>query len=307
MVAKKNKPFNPFESGAAQKKKKPTFQRSREPQKNTPVHRSPTTLGPAPSAIKDQTSKPAIPQSHLKPKTTSEPVLEKEEKEPDSGDVILEDDIVEEPAPVEPVVDVSEEKKIDKSDTVDGPAVAVGKVRSLGLRQKRGKKESGESNDSDEVRVSGLIAESKALAADSGLIIEGDTVAAKDPISLAAEAARITLKETKSASEKAYEKRSKMIAKKRKTRASSAPSKRVVKLNRRKYMEFKVDVREIMEEENVDEEHRANLLGSTWAKGERKGIDAAIEFVEEKLEEQIISDKTAERIIKVLKGYRKVR
>jgi len=115
------------------------------------------------------------------------------------------------------------------------------------------------------------------------------------------------LVEKKSASEKAFEKRSKMIAKKRKTRASAAPSKRIVKLNRRKYMEFKVDVREIMEEENVDEEHRANLLGSTWAKGERQGIDAAIEFVEQKLEDEIISDMTAERIIKVLKGYRKVR
>lgn len=292
MVAKRNKPFNPFASDAAQKKKKPNFPQSREPQKNTLGRKAPVNLGPPPSAIKDQTSKPAIPQSHLKPKTSSEPVLEKEEKEPETVDVILEDSIVEKPAPVEPVV--------------DGPAVAVGKVRSLGLRQKQDEKESDENNDSDEVRVSGLIAESKALAVDSGIISEGET-AIKDPISLAAEAARTTLKKTKSTSEKAYEKRSKMIAKKRKTRASSAPSKRIVKLNRRKYMEFKVDVREIMEEENVDEEHRANLLGSTWAKGERQGIDAAIEFVEEKLEEQIIADKTAERIIKVLKGYRKVR
>ena len=307
MAAKKNTPFNPFEKGAASKKKKPTFQRTREPQKEVPVRHSPSTLGPAPSAIKDQTSKPAIPQSHLKPQTTPEPVLEKEEKEGETEDVILEDAIVEEPSPVEPVADDSSETETDKRDIVDGPAVAVGKVRSLGLRQKQDKKESDDNDDSDEVRVSELIAKSKALAVDSGIIIEGETIASKDPISLAAEAARSTLIVTKSASEKAYEKRSKMIAKKRKTRASSAPSKRVVKLNRRKYMEFKVDVREIMEEENVDEEHRANLLGSTWAKGERQGIDAAIEFVEEKFEEQIISDKTAERIIKVLKGYRKVR
>ena len=304
MVAKKNKPFNPFDKDAVQKKKRPTYQRSREPPKNTTVRHSPATLGPAPSSIKDQTSKPAIPQSHLKSKTSSEPVIE---KEPESSDVILDDSIVEEPTPVEPESDVSEEPSTDKADIVDGPAVAVGKVRSLGLRQKQDKKVSEDNNDSDEVRVSGLMAEGKALAVASGVIIEGETIVPKDPIALAAEAARSKLKETKSTSEKAYEKRSKMIAKKRKTRASSAPSKRIVKLNRRKYMEFKVDVREIMEEENVDEEHRANLLGSTWAKGERQGIDAAIEFVEEKLEEEIISDSTAERIIKVLKGYRKVR
>ncbi len=309
MVAKKNKPFNPFDKDAVQKKKRPTYQKSREPPKNTTVRHSPATLGPAPSSIKDQTSKPAIPQSHLKPKTSSEPAVEIEQqvqKEPETTDVIPDDSIVEEPAPVEPEADISGEPSIDESDIVDGPAVAVGKVRSLGLRQKQDKKESDDNNDSDEVRVSGLIAESKALAVDSG-IIKGETIVPKDPIALAAEAARSTLKETKSASEKAYEKRSKMIAKKRKTRASSAPSKRIVKLNRRKYMEFKVDVREIMEEENVDEEHRANLLGSTWAKGERQGIDASIEFVEEKLDEQIISEATAERIIKVLKGYRKVR
>ena len=274
-----------------------------------PTRHSPATLGPAPSAIKDQPSKPAIPQSHLQPKSTSQPVLEKEEKELVTKDEIINDPTIEEPTPIEPVEEESDNIETEVSETTvpEGPASAVGKVRSRGLRQKQQQKETGDNNDSDKDRVSELIAESKALAVDSGIVIEGESKDKENPITKAAEAARTAMVKSKSASEKAYEKRSKMIAKKRKTRSSSAPSKRVVKLNRRKYMEFKVDVREIMEEENVDEEHRANLLGSTWAKGERQGIDAAIEFVEEKLEDQIISDKTAERIIKVLKGYRKVR
>ena len=72
-------------------------------------------------------------------------------------------------------------------------------------------------------------------------------------------------------------------------------------------MEFKVDIREILEEENVPEEYRANLLGSTWAKGERQGIEDAITFINEKFDDGMISETVAQRIIKVLKGYRKVR
>jgi len=302
LARKKQKPFNPFaKDAAASKKKRPSFQKPRDHQKPAPTRRSPPTLDPLPSAIKDSAPKPAIPQS-FNPKTSDEPVVEEQE-------LTTEDEIIEKSPPVESIGEesIATEIEVAETTTPEGPAAAVGKVRGIGLRQKQQEKETDVNDDSDEVRVSELIAESKALAVDSGIKIDGEASNTREPISKAAEAARSILLETKSASEKAFEKRSKMIAKKRKTRASAAPSKRVVKLNRRKYMEFKVDVREIMEEENVDEEHRANLLGSTWAKGERQGIDAAIEFVEQKLEDEIISDMTAERIIKVLKGYRKVR
>jgi len=302
LARKKQKPFNPFaKDAAASKKKRPSFQKPRDHQKPAPTRRSPPTLDPLPSAIKDSAPKPAIPQS-FNPKTSDEPVVEEQE-------LNTEDEIIEKSPPVESIGEesIATEIEVAETTTPEGPAAAVGKVRGIGLRQKQQEKETDVNDDSDEVRVSELIAESKALAVDSGIKIDGEASNTREPISKAAEAARSILLETKSASEKAFEKRSKMIAKKRKTRASAAPSKRVVKLNRRKYMEFKVDVREIMEEENVDEEHRANLLGSTWAKGERQGIDAAIEFVEQKLEDEIISDMTAERIIKVLKGYRKVR
>ncbi len=266
-------------------------------------HRAPPTLDPLPSSIKEAKPKPAIPASHLNPKSSTVSVEEETQPIPE-----IVEEIIEEPTP-EPVEKDSTPIEIEdnKPTPEEGPAVAVGKIRGLGLRQKPQEKEPELTDGSDEERVSDLIAESKALASDSGMAVEGKDSPSQAPISKAAEAARTTLAEAVSASDKAFEKRSKMIAKKRKTRATAAPSKRVVKLNRRKYMEFKVDVREIMEEENVDEEHRANLLGSTWAKGERQGINAAIEFVEQKLEDQIISDGTAERIIKVLKGYRKVR
>ena len=81
------------------------------------------------------------------------------------------------------------------------------------------------------------------------------------------------------------------------------PSKRVTKLDRRKYMEYKVDLREILEEEDVPEEHRANVLGTTWARGERSGITAAEDYVNEKLAEGVLTEKSAQRILKVLRRY----
>ena len=81
------------------------------------------------------------------------------------------------------------------------------------------------------------------------------------------------------------------------------PSKRVTKLDRRKYMEYKVDLREILEEEDVPEEHRANVLGTTWARGERSGITAAEDYVNEKLAEGVLTEESAQRILKVLRRY----
>ena len=78
------------------------------------------------------------------------------------------------------------------------------------------------------------------------------------------------------------------------------PTKRVHKLHRGKYMEFKYDVRKILDEENVEDEHRSNVLGQTWAKGERQGVSDAKAFLEGKVAEGIISEKCSARITKLI-------
>ncbi len=78
------------------------------------------------------------------------------------------------------------------------------------------------------------------------------------------------------------------------------PTKRVQKLNRGKYMEFKYDVRRILDEENVEDEHRSNVLGQTWAKGERQGVSEAKEFLAEKVAAGIISDSCSDKIGKLI-------
>ena len=78
------------------------------------------------------------------------------------------------------------------------------------------------------------------------------------------------------------------------------PAKRVQKLHRGKYMEFKYDVRKILDEENVEDEHRSNILGQTWAKGERQGVSDAKAFLEGKVTDGIISKECSTRISKLI-------
>ena len=78
------------------------------------------------------------------------------------------------------------------------------------------------------------------------------------------------------------------------------PTKRVQKLHRGKYMEFKYDVRRILDEENVEDEHRSNVLGQTWAKGERQGVSVAKDFLDEKVSDGIISEECSKRIMKLI-------
>ncbi|MBS72519.1 MAG: hypothetical protein CMO20_06200 [Thermoplasmata archaeon] len=280
MARKKPKPFNPFAPGAAKKKmNRPTTGMKAEPK--AVAYKAPA-IPSKPAVIEPSKPKPAIPVSHL---PTSEP-----KTKPEENDITQKEEVVD---------DVQEEKP-----KPSGPALASGKVRSVGLRKTPVEKDKKTVIKSDDDRVSDLIAESKSLAIDSGINDENELELTRvQKITTEQEISEVK----KSASEQAHEKRRKMLAKKRKARAVAPPTKRVQKLNRRKYMEFKVDIREILEEENVPEEYRANLLGSTWAKGERQGIEDAITFINEKFDDGMISETVAQRIIKVLKGYRKVR
>ena len=53
-------------------------------------------------------------------------------------------------------------------------------------------------------------------------------------------------------------------------------------------------------DEDVADEHRSNVLGQTWAKGERQGVVEAKEFLDEKVAEGIISDECSSKIMKLI-------
>ena len=75
------------------------------------------------------------------------------------------------------------------------------------------------------------------------------------------------------------------------------------KLDRRKYLEYKYAARELLDNDSISEEHRSNILGQIWAKGERSGVDEAIEFINQKEAELIIPEEVAEEFRKMVKRY----
>lgn len=62
------------------------------------------------------------------------------------------------------------------------------------------------------------------------------------------------------------------------------------KLNRQKYLEYKYAARDILDNPNVPDEHRSNILGQIWAKGERIGVEESVAFIEQKELELILPE-----------------
>ena len=68
------------------------------------------------------------------------------------------------------------------------------------------------------------------------------------------------------------------------------------KLNRQKYLEYKYAAKDILDNPNVPEEHRSNVLGQVWAKGERQGIDECLDYIESKEEELILPEDVGNKL-----------
>ena len=95
-------------------------------------------------------------------------------------------------------------------------------------------------------------------------------------------------------------------SKKRKTRRmdkkGGGRQKLEKKLNRQKILEFKYVARDILDNPEVPEEHRSNVLGQIIAKGERISIDSAIEFIDQKCLELILTESVANELKSEIKS-----
>ena len=74
------------------------------------------------------------------------------------------------------------------------------------------------------------------------------------------------------------------------------------KLNRQKILAFKYFARDLLDDPNIPEEHRSNVLGQIIAKGERTSIDSAIEFINQKRDELILTEEVAKSLISEIKS-----
>lgn len=73
------------------------------------------------------------------------------------------------------------------------------------------------------------------------------------------------------------------------------------RLNRQKYLEYKYAARDILDNPEVPEEHRSNVLGQIWAKGERVSIDESLEFIEQKQAELVLPAAVADSLRDLVK------
>ena len=81
------------------------------------------------------------------------------------------------------------------------------------------------------------------------------------------------------------------------------PAAREKRLDRARHMEYKYEMKGLLQEISVAEEHRSSITGSVWAKGERQTSDEAKAFVESKITEGAIDDDQAARLIRLIDDY----
>ena len=85
--------------------------------------------------------------------------------------------------------------------------------------------------------------------------------------------------------------------------SSYQPANRAKRLDRSRHMEYKYEMRGLLTEINVAEEHRSNLLATIWARGERQTTIEAKEFLEEKLTEGILDKEQLITLEKIVDSY----
>ena len=89
----------------------------------------------------------------------------------------------------------------------------------------------------------------------------------------------------------------------RRRRNSFQPAARAKRLDRSRHMEYKYEVRGLMVDIGVEDEHRSNVLGTMWAKGERQNTAEAKEFLESKHSEGILTEEQFNRLCDVIDRY----
>lgn len=89
----------------------------------------------------------------------------------------------------------------------------------------------------------------------------------------------------------------------RRRRKTFQPAARDKRLDRSRHMEYKYEVRGLMADIDVEEEHRSNVLGTMWAKGERQNVAEAKEFLESKHSEGVLTEEQFKKLCDVINKY----
>ena len=89
----------------------------------------------------------------------------------------------------------------------------------------------------------------------------------------------------------------------RRRRNSFQPAARAKRLDRSRHMEYKYEMRKLLIDIDIPEEHRSNILGTIWARGERQTVTDAKEFISEKREQGVLSEDQESTLRSVVDRY----
>ena len=81
------------------------------------------------------------------------------------------------------------------------------------------------------------------------------------------------------------------------------PAIREKRLDRSRHMEYKYEMRGLLQEIDVAEEHRSALLGSIWAKGERQNTEESKQYILDKEKEGILNEEQVSGLLAIVDDY----
>ena len=93
------------------------------------------------------------------------------------------------------------------------------------------------------------------------------------------------------------------ISKAKKNNQMRKHNSRARRLNRSRHMEYKYEMRALLKEIEVGQEHHSVLLGTIWAKGERQDVKSAKDFVRERRDAGAINDEQMDRLLSLIDNY----
>jgi len=90
----------------------------------------------------------------------------------------------------------------------------------------------------------------------------------------------------------------------RRSKSSSfQPANRAKRLDRSRHMEYKYEMRGLLDELNIPDEHRSNILGTIWARGERQTAIEAKQFISEKCQQGVLTEEQESTLKSVVDRY----
>ena len=263
--------FNPFAKDASQQHRRRRDERERQ-------HGRRPAPTPEPSAPQQRDIKAELERKQRE-------AIEKLEQKGDVSAPV----VAPAPVPIEPV------KK-----SKDAPVVRSDEDRLAELRRK-----------SEETKKSAQrIEAAPEITADASTTLEPTTELANNPTTLADDAEPLNTRMANKAGKNVFArietkispKQDRRRGRRRMDKKGGGRQKQEKKLNRQKYLEYKYAAKDILDNPNVPEEHRSNVLGQIWAKGERQGIDECLEFIEAKEAELILPTEVSQALRDLVKG-----